>query len=67
MLNKLFIESKLALENFKNNEQGVTAIEYGLIAAATAVVIGAAMTPVGDQLKIIFNEIIVALGGTAIA
>lgn len=67
MLTKLFVNTKIVLENYKNNEQGVTAIEYGLIAAATAVVIGAAMTPVGAQLKSIFNDVITALGGQAIS
>ncbi|MCC4773872.1 Flp family type IVb pilin [Vibrio cyclitrophicus] len=66
MLTKLFVNTKIVLENYKNNEQGVTAIEYGLIAAATAVVIGAAMTPIGAELKTIFNNVITALGGDAV-
>ena len=49
MLTKLFVNTKIVLENYKNNEQGVTAIEYGLIAAAIAIVVGTAVTPLGAQ------------------
>lgn len=44
------------LERFEN-EDGVTAIEYGLIAALIAVVIIAALTLVGTELSNIFNFI----------
>lgn len=39
------------IKNFIREEDGVTAIEYGLIAALIAVVIIAAITIVGTQLK----------------
>lgn len=39
------------IKNFIREEDGVTAIEYGLIAALIAVVIIAAVTIVGTQLK----------------
>jgi pilus assembly protein Flp/PilA len=45
------------------NERGVTAIEYGLIAALIAVVIIVAVTLVGDELVNIFNEIADSLSG----
>ena len=57
MLTKLFVNTKIVLENYKNNEQGVTAIEYGLIAAAIAIVVGTAVTPLGAQLGLIFDNI----------
>lgn len=42
---------------FFKDEEGVTAIEYGLIAALIAVVIIAAVTAVGDQLILVFERI----------
>ncbi|MEG0880641.1 MAG: Flp family type IVb pilin [Janthinobacterium sp.] len=45
------------IKNFIREEDGVTAIEYGLIAALIAVVIIAAVTIVGTQLKKTFSSI----------
>jgi pilus assembly protein Flp/PilA len=45
------------IKNFIREEDGVTAIEYGLIAALIAVVIIAAITVVGTQLKKTFTTI----------
>lgn len=42
---------------FIRNEDGVTAIEYGLIAALIAVVIIAAVTIVGTQLNTTFTTV----------
>ncbi|MCF1428422.1 MAG: Flp family type IVb pilin [Shewanella sp.] len=39
MLTKLFVKASVAAQNFKKDESGVTAIEYGLIAAAIAAVV----------------------------
>jgi pilus assembly protein Flp/PilA len=39
------------------DEEGVTAIEYGLIAALIAVVIVTAVITVGTQLNIVFQNI----------
>lgn len=43
--------------NFLREEDGVTAIEYGLLAALIAVVIIAGATLVGGNLNNIFNYI----------
>ena len=43
--------------NFLQEEDGVTAIEYGLIAALIAVVIIASVKLVGENLNVIFNFI----------
>lgn len=51
----------LAITRFWKEEDGVTAIEYGLIAALIAVVIIAAVTAVGKNLQVIFNTIANAL------
>ena len=40
-----------------HEEDGVTAIEYGLIAALIAVVIIVSVTAVGDQLVLVFERI----------
>lgn len=45
------------LKRFLKDEDGVTAIEYGLIAALIAVAIIAAITAVGSNLSTIFNYI----------
>ncbi len=55
------------IKNFAREEDGVTAIEYGLIAALIAIVIIGAVTVVGSKLCATFNAVAVALGGTAAA
>lgn len=45
------------LNTLANDESGVTAIEYGLIAALIAVAIIAALTAVGGSLTSIFTEV----------
>lgn len=52
------------VKNFLKDEDGVTAIEYGLIAALIAVAIITAVSAVGDGLEGIFNEIKDALTGS---
>jgi pilus assembly protein Flp/PilA len=48
---------------FVKDESGVTAIEYGLIAALIAVVIIASVTIVGTQLVLVFTAVSNALAG----
>ena len=49
------------IQKFVRDEEGVTAIEYGLIAALIAVVIITAVTIVGTQLQAVFTTIGTAL------
>ena len=49
---------------FFKEEDGVTAIEYGLIAAGIGIAIVATVQLVGGQLISLFDEVQVALGGT---
>jgi pilus assembly protein Flp/PilA len=49
------------LTKFIRDEEGVTAIEYGLIAALIAVVIIASVTIVGTQLALVFGKVSAAL------
>ena len=47
----------LATRRFMRDEEGVTAIEYGLIASLIAVVIIVGATAVGDNLNALFTSI----------
>jgi len=49
------------MKRFVRDEEGVTAIEYGLIASLIAVVIILSVTSVGTQLKAVFTSIATAL------
>ena len=49
------------MNSFLQDEEGVTAIEYGLIAALIAVVIIASVTLVGDSLVAVFTAVSTAL------
>lgn len=52
-MNKVF----LATRKFLNDEEGVTAIEYGLIAALIAVAVIVTVTAVGAKLDAVFQKI----------
>lgn len=47
--------------NFLQNEQGATAIEYGLIAAGISVAIIATVTALGSNLNTTFSNVSSAL------
>ncbi|RJG04565.1 Flp family type IVb pilin [Noviherbaspirillum sedimenti] len=49
------------IKNFLREEDGVTAIEYGLIAALIAIVIIASVDAVGDALIVVFDNVETAL------
>ena len=53
------LETKLRsfINRFLNNEEGVTAIEYALIASLIAVVLIVGATAVGNNLNALFNTI----------
>lgn len=53
------------LKRYLKNEDGATAIEYGLIAALVAVGIIAALTTLGGSLSNIFGSISTELDGAA--
>lgn len=52
---------KTYITRFWKEEEGVTAIEYGLIAALIAIVIIAAVRLVGTNLETVFNTVAGAL------
>ena len=54
------MKMKKAIQKFRNylkSEDGVTAIEYGLIAALIALAIIVAVTAVGTGLSAVFNSV----------
>ena len=60
-MTNIYQNTKQAIQRFFKEEKGVTAIEYGLIAAATAVVIIAGLTTIKGKLGAIFTSIGAAL------
>jgi pilus assembly protein Flp/PilA len=54
---KLILKAQEWMNNLIHQEDGVTAIEYGLIAALIAVAIITAVTLVGTELTALFNNI----------
>lgn len=59
MLTKAYVSASNFFHSFKNDERGVTAIEYGLIAVAMAVLVSAAVGEQGfiGQLKTAFGTV----------
>jgi len=51
------------IKNFWNDEEGATAIEYGLIAGLVAVAIITVLTALGTNLNTLFGYIRDALSG----
>ena len=58
---KLAMLRSLATERLHRDETGATAVEYGIMVALIAVLIIAAVQAVGDQLVILFGEVVDAL------
>lgn len=52
---------------FAKDEEGVSAIEYGLIAALIAVVIAAVLQSTGTNLRTVFNRVCTSLNAGACA
>ncbi len=61
----MLIKSLLCLNTFKKNEEGVTAIEYGLIAAGISLAIVGIVAVFGADLVGLFETMSDALGGAA--
>jgi len=54
-----------AFKTFWADEDGATAIEYGLLASLIALAITVGAGALGTQLNTLFNDIAVELGATA--
>ncbi|WP_025130593.1 Flp family type IVb pilin [Pseudomonas sp. PH1b] len=51
---------------FLSGTEGASAIEYAIVVAMVAVVVVVFVTPLGDRVLAVFNNILTALGGTAV-
>ncbi|PWI35227.1 Flp family type IVb pilin [Vibrio albus] len=49
MLLSTYVKARLALEDFKKDQRGVTAIEYAIIGVAVATIVGAAFATTGEN------------------
>lgn len=56
-MEKFALKIAQATRRFLRDEEGVTAIEYGLIAALIAIVIIASVTLVGNNLDAVFDAV----------
>ena len=52
-----------AVQAFIADENGVTAIEYGLIAALVGVAIVTSVTALGTELTVTFNKVVSSMAG----
>lgn len=51
------------IKKFLKDEEGVTAIEYGLIAAGIAVAIATVVFTLGDRIEAAFQSVADCIGG----
>ena len=58
---KLYTHAVAKLSSLRKDEEGVTAIEYGLIAGAIAVAIIAVLLALGDEINLLFTDVQSAL------
>lgn len=63
---KIISELRIILMGLLKDQKGVTAIEYGLIAALIALGIIVGVTATGDWLGAVFDEIAATLQGTGV-
>ena len=59
---KAYVFAQRKLHDLRDNCKGVTAMEYGIIAAVTVAVVGAAIGGIGGSLDTIWTNV-----GTALA
>lgn len=58
MLTNLFVKTQLFIESFKNDERGVTAIEYAILGVCmSAIVLAVFHDSLGDALQGAINNI----------
>jgi pilus assembly protein Flp/PilA len=62
---KLFVWCENALDTLRNDRKGVTAMEYGIIAATTVVVVGGVVGGLHGSLTTIWGAISTALSTAA--
>ncbi|MFJ3008666.1 Flp family type IVb pilin [Pseudomonas fluorescens] len=57
---------KMRARGFFSSTEAASAIEYAIVVAMVAVVVVVFVTPVGARVLIMFNNLLVALGGAAV-
>lgn len=62
ILHYLWLKVRLLLAG----NDGASAIEYAIVVAMVAVVVVAFVSPLGDRVLAVFNNVLVALQGTAV-
>ncbi|MDP9526714.1 Flp family type IVb pilin [Pseudomonas protegens] len=62
LLDYLLLRARL----FLARTHGASAIEYAIVVAMVAVVVVVFVTPMGDRVLAIFNNILVAMGGATV-
>ncbi|MEN5095008.1 Flp family type IVb pilin [Pseudomonas protegens] len=62
ILQYLWLRARL----FFDRTDGASAIEYAIVVAMVAVVVVAFVTPLGNRVLAIFNNVLVALGGAVV-
>ncbi|MGR0219681.1 Flp family type IVb pilin [Agromyces sp. ZXT2-6] len=60
-MNKLVAKAQARIASIRSQEEGATAVEYGLMVSLIAVVIITAVTLIGTNLDLIFNAVAAAL------
>ena len=58
----MLIKLLAMIKAYEKNEDGATAIEYGLIAAGISLAIATAVFLFGDDLEALFDDLTTALG-----
>ena len=58
---RLIMSAQTSLSNLRDDLKGVTAMEYGLIAATMVIIVGASIAVVGTDLTTLFGKIGTAL------
>ena len=65
LITKYYVQATMKIEEFKQDQRGVTAIEYGLIAVAVAGIVAIAFATFKTDLATLFGKVTTAIGNAA--
>lgn len=66
MLKMLVTLQVLFVDRFQNDDEGATAVEYGLLVALIAAVIVATVATLGKQIQVAFQTVVAQLPAAAV-